>query len=319
MKIFNYYLFVFIVVFGFSCSSESQEENEKQEVKQPKKNEQEKTNSNYFQAPKLPDTITFADEVLPLTDLDIKERFDRELVVNNFWHSNTFFYLKRANRWFPVMKPILEEHNIPLDFLYLAVIESGLMQVTSPSGAKGFWQFLKGTAQDYGLIVDNYIDERMNIEKSTIAACKYLEKSYKEFGSWSLAAAAYNRGKAGISKILESQDADNFFDLHLNTETSRYVFRIIAAKYILENPEEFGFMIDDSQLYPPYKMKKVEITENIPDLVQWANENDINYKILKILNPWILQKQIFIPKDASIFINLPADKEQLNSFEVITR
>lgn len=319
MKIFNYPLFAFIAIIGFACSTKSQEKNEKQEAKQPVVRAQEKLQSNYFHAPQLPDTIKFADEVLALSDLDIKERFDRELIVNNFWHSNTFFYLKRANRWFPVMKPILEEHNIPLDFLYLAVIESGLMQVTSPSGAKGFWQFLKGTAQDYGLIVNNYIDERMNIEKSTVAACEYLQKSYEEFGSWSLAAAAYNRGKAGISRILESQNVDNFYDLYLNEETSRYVFRIIAAKYILENPEEFGFMIEDNQLYPPYKIKKVEIEENISDLVEWAKDNDINYKILKTLNPWILQKQLFIPKDASIFINLPADKEQLNSFEVITR
>lgn len=270
-----------------------------------------------FKMPKVPDTIYFADEVIPLTDLDLRERFDRELVVNNFWHSNTLFYFKRANRWFPVMKPILIENNIPEDFLYLAVIESGLIQAMSPSGALGFWQFMKGTALDYGLIVNTHIDERKHIEKSTIAACEYLKKAHEKFGSWSLAAAAYNRGKGGINSDLMSQNVSNFYDLHLNEETSRYVFRILAVKYIMENPKAFGFAILDAELYPPIKTEKVKIHESIPDLVEWAQENGVNYKILKKLNPWLLQKELIVPKSAVIFIELPAKGEHLSNFEVI--
>jgi membrane-bound lytic murein transglycosylase D len=272
-----------------------------------------------FKAPTLPDTVYFADEIIPLTDIDIAERFDRELVVNNYWHSNTLFYFKRAYRWFPLMEPILKAHNIPQDFLYLAVIESGLTQAQSPSNAVGFWQFLAGTAEDYGLIVNRYIDERKNIEKSTVAACQYLNKAYEKFGSWSLAAAAYNRGKGGINSDLNTQGVENFYDLHLNEETSRYVFRILAVKYIMENPEKFGFFVDPKELYLPIKTIKIEIVEPIPDLIAWSEQQGINYKILKKLNPWILQKELpFLPL-TPLFIEIPAPGEHLSKFEVIRR
>jgi hypothetical protein len=272
-----------------------------------------------FKTPRVPDTVYFADEVIPLLDVDLRERFDRELVVNNFWHSNTMFYFKRANRWFPVMKPILEEHGIPFDFVYLAVIESGLTQAISPSNAVGFWQFLKETAQDYGLLVNQYVDERKNIEKSTNAACKYLNKAFEKFGSWSLAAAAYNRGKGGINSDLNSQNVESFFDLHLNEETSRYVFRILAVKYIMENPSDFGFEILDSELYPIIKTQKIKIEESIPDLVEWSQSLGFNYKIIKKLNPWILQKELPVYSNSSLYIEIPEDKEQLSNFEVIKK
>jgi hypothetical protein len=201
-----------------------------------------------YKAPFIPQKLDFAGELIPIEDVDVKERLDRELVVNNFWHSNTIFYLKKANRWYPEIKNILVEEGVPLDFFYLAVIESGLMQVTSPSGAKGIWQFMPATAKEFGLIVNEYIDERMHIEKSTRAACKYLNKAYDKFGSWVLAAAAYNRGSAGIIADQNRQKMTNFFDLYLNTETSRYVFRIIAAKIISGEEENLVVISQKGQV-----------------------------------------------------------------------
>lgn len=270
-----------------------------------------------FQMPDLPDTIYFANEIILLNDLDIRERFDRELVVNNFWHSNTMFYFKRANRWFPVIQPILEKHGIPQDFVYLAVIESGLTQAISPSNAVGFWQFLKGTAEDYGLVVNQFIDERKDIEKSTVAACQYLQKAYDKFGSWSLAAAAYNRGKGGINSDLNDQFVDSFYDLYLNEETSRYVFRILAVKHIMENAKDYGFQIVDKELYPTIQTKKVAITESITDLAEWAKKMNLNYKIIKKLNPWILRNELPISSQSNVSIEIPAEQEQLSPFEVI--
>ncbi len=310
-----------MLVFLYSCEDSSSEAPETTSEPPVVIEEQEVQVNDFlpFKAPVLPDTVYFADEVIPLTDIDIVERFDRELVVNNYWHSNTLFYFKRANRWFPLMEPILKAHNIPRDFLYLAVIESGLTQARSPSNAVGFWQFLAGTAEDYGLIVNRYIDERKNIEKSTIAACQYLNKAYEKFGSWSLAAAAYNRGKGGISSDLNAQGVTSFYDLYLNEETSRYVFRILAVKYIMEHPAQFGFSFEEEDLYAPIKTIKKEVTEAIPDLLAWCEDQGINYKIVKKLNPWILQKELpFLPR-TPLFIEIPAPGEQLSKFEVIRR
>lgn len=270
---------------------------------------------NTFIPPELPSSIVFASEKIPLQSLDIKEGLDRELVVNNFWHSNTFFYFKRANRWFPIMKEILEEEGIPTDFLYLAVIESGLTQATSPSGAKGFWQFMPSTATDYDLEVNQNVDERMHIAKSTRAACKYLKKAYDKLGSWVLAAAGYNRGVNGISRAIESQGVDNFFDLRLNEETSRYVFRIIALKMIMENPEDYGFYFTESNLYPPYKTKSVEVTQTIPNLVAWSLEQDITLKTLTLLNPWIKGTSLVVSRNKSYEILLPENTEQLSPYK----
>lgn len=270
---------------------------------------------NTFIPPELPSSIVFASEKIPLQSLDIKEGLDRELVVNNFWHSNTFFYFKRANRWFPIMKEILEEEGIPTDFLYLAVIESGLTQATSPSGAKGFWQFMPSTATDYDLEVNQNVDERMHIAKSTRAACKYLKKAYDKLGSWVLAAAGYNRGVNGISRAIESQQVDNFFDLRLNEETSRYVYRIIALKMIMENPEDYGFYFTESNLYPPYKTKSVEVTQTIPDLVAWSLEQDITLKTLTLLNPWIKGTSLVVSRNKSYEILLPENTEQLSPYK----
>ena len=190
-----------------------------------------------------PDNLNFAGEDIPLYSSEIWERFDNELLRNVYFQSNTLLYLKKANKFFPIIEPILKKHGIPDDFKYLAVIESGLENVVSPSGAAGFWQIMKKTAREYGLEVNDEIDERYNLEKSTIAACNYLNDAYKQFGNWTIAAASYNMGRGGINKRLKEQRVDNYYDLYLNSETARYIFRIIAIKEILQNPKKYGLSL----------------------------------------------------------------------------
>lgn len=309
-KKFIFIFITFIVTFS-ACNQYSERDDEVVYSEKMVSDDTLKIQKNTFIPPNLPSTIAFANEPIPLESIDVIEGLDREMVVNNFWHSNTFFYFKRANRWFPLMKEILKEEGVPTDFLYLAVIESGLTQATSPSGAKGFWQFMPGTAKDYGLEVNLTIDERMHISKSTRAACIYLKKAYNKLGSWILAAAGYNRGVNGISRALEKQSVDNFFDLRLNEETSRYVYRILALKLIMENPKGYGFYFEKSDLYPPYKTKSVTVSETIPDLISWSLEHDITYKILKLLNPWIKEETLIVHGDKSYEIVLPENSEQL--------
>jgi membrane-bound lytic murein transglycosylase D len=261
--------------------------------------------------PAIPDKMVFADVEIPLTDWDVRERLDKELVVNSHWHSNMIFYLKRAHRWFPKMRQILFEENIPEDFLYLAVIESGLTQATSPSGAKGFWQFMEGTAKDYGLKVNDYIDERLHVEKSTRAACQYLNKAYQKLGSWFLTAAAYNRGIAGIEKDRAYQYMDDYFDLHLNLETSRYVFRMLAIKLIMESPANYGFDLPEEALYKEYNTIDFRVTSSIQDLPLWAKENGVNFKLVKLLNPWLKGKSLPVQAGEFYELLLPKKKEQL--------
>lgn len=243
--------------------------------------------SKVIDAP-IPEQIDFAGEFAPIADIDIRERLDYELTVNMYYHSKMQFYLKRANRWFPVIEPILKEEGMPEDFKYLAVIESALSQATSPSGAKGFWQFMNGTGKEYGLRINKEIDERYHVEKSTRAACEYLRKAKKKFGNWTAAAASYNMGKAGLSNRMESQYSENYYDLRLNNETSRYIFRLLAIKEIMENPKKYGFNLEQRSLYQPYETEVIVVDSAINDVAAWAVEKGTNYKVLKKLNPWIL-------------------------------
>ena len=197
---------------------------------------------------RLPESIDFAGEKTPLDAPDIQERLDKELLVNTYWQSNMMLLLKRANKYFPLIEEILEEEGIPSDFKYLAVIESGLENVRSPKGAKGFWQLMPATAKEYGLEVNTNVDERYHIEKATRVACKYIKKAKNRFGSWSLAAASYNRGIYGTNRLLDRQLVDSYYDLLLNSETGRYVFRILAVKEIMTNPERYGFVFISEDL-----------------------------------------------------------------------
>jgi hypothetical protein len=240
----------------------------------------------------LPKSIDFAGEPPPLEINDIKERLDRELLVNTYWQSNALLLIKRSNKYFPIIEPILKEYGIPDDFKYLAVAESGLEHVVSPAGATGFWQIMKSTAKEYGLEVNNNVDERYHIEKATRAACQYLKKSKERFGSWTLAAAAYNAGNLGISRELERQEVQDYYDLLLNPETSRYVFRILALKHILSNAYEFGFHFEPNDLYKIEPVKTVKVDTAVTDFVKFAKSFDMNYKTLKIHNPWLRDKHL---------------------------
>ena len=261
-------------------------------------------------APSTPDELEFAGEEVPLHVLDVREKLDRELLVNSYWHSNTFLMMKRANRWFPVIEPILEENGIPEDFKYLALIESGLTNAVSPAGATGFWQFLKETGKEYGLEVNSIVDERYHVEKSTAAACQYLNEAYDRYGSWALVAASYNMGMGGVNKQLNRQGVESYWDLMLNSETSRYVYRIMAVKLICDNPDKYGFILDDETMYEPYETKTVSLTTPVEDLMTYAKDQGINYKALKILNPWMRKDHLVFKTERTYEVTLPVDPSE---------
>ena len=242
--------------------------------------------------PVRPQSISFAGEVAPLDKHYVLERLDRELLVNNFWHSNSILVLKRAAKYFPIIEPILQENGIPDDFKYLAVIESGLTQVTSPVGAEGFWQFMPQTARDFGLEVSGDIDERLNLIKATESAAAYLTVAYAEFGNWTLAAAAYNAGVQRIKTSLGKQQTNSYYDLFLNEETSRYMYRMLATKLIFESPESYGFVIPKAQTYPFPKNKLVKVSISPIDWVAFAQSQNMSYADLREMNPWIKGYQL---------------------------
>ena len=235
----------------------------------------------------IPENISFAGEKIPLDILDVKERLDKELLVNTYWQSQGLLFFKRANKYFPEIERILKEKGVPDDFKYLALIESGLVNVTSPAGAKGFWQLMPKTAREHGLEVNKNIDERYDYIKATEVACDYLLKGKKKFGSWTSAAAAYNMGIRGVSRELERQKANNYYDLLLNDETSRYLFRVIAIKNIFENPEQYGFHFRDKDLYTLPELRQIKVDSTINNLANFAISQGINYKELKLYNPWL--------------------------------
>lgn len=259
----------------------------------------------------IPDTVYFAGERVPLEIPDVRERLDRELQVNTFWHSNTIFLLKRGARWLPDIKTEFEKAGVPSDLMYLAVIESDLQNKVSPSNATGFWQLLKGTAKDFGLEVDNEVDERYNPMKSTGAAIKYLRKAHEKFGTWTNAAASYNIGRRGLDRVLQKQAVNSYYDLLLVEETSRYVFRAIAIKLIFENPEKFGFKFSKEYLYQKEELQEVEIAHSISNLRDWAFDHHINYKQLKRYNPWLRQNSLTVRSGNSYIFEIPL-KEDLN-------
>ena len=253
----------------------------------------------------LPETMTFCGEEVPLDLFYVRERLERELLVNSYRHSATILLLKRTKRWFPVMEPLMEKYGLPEDFKYLAMIESELTNAVSPSKAVGFWQFLEGTGKQYNLEINKEVDMRYNVEKETVAACKYLKDSYRKFGSWISAAAAFNCGNGRISKTQEEQRVDSYFDMLLPEETQRYVYRILALKLITENPERYGFQISDNGWYRPYETKTVTVTQSIPDLVQFAYDQGTNYKMLRYFNPWLRGTSLTISEGNSYDIKIP--------------
>lgn len=254
----------------------------------------------------LPNELTFCDEKVPLNRLDVREKLDRELLVNTYWQSSTLLAHKRAARWFPLIETVMKREGVPDDLKYIAVIESGLMNVVSPAGATGYWQFMKETGTQFGLEVNNEVDERYHVEKSTVAACKYLKSAYAHYGKWALAAASYNLGQGGVDKQLGRQKQDNYFDLLLNEETGRYVYRILAMKEILRDPERYGFHLRKKDLYAPYLTRTAEINGPVEDLADYAVAQRTDYKTLKLLNPWLRDNSLLNKTGKTYTVLLPA-------------
>ena len=253
----------------------------------------------------LPEKLDFAGERVPIEDPDVYERLDREFLVNTYWQSNGLLYIKRANKYFPIIEPILKRNNIPDDFKYLALIESGLTNAVSPAGASGFWQFMKSAAKEYGLEVGDQVDERYHLEKATQAACDYLNAAKRSTGSWTMAAAAYNAGVAGMNRQANLQETNNYYDLWLNNETSRYVFRILAVKEIMKNPKKYGFVFDKRHLYNELPTYNVMIDSSITNLISFAKQYNITYKDLKIYNPWLRDRKLENKDGKTYYIKIP--------------
>ena len=253
----------------------------------------------------IAENYSFAGETVTLDEHDLRERMDKELLVNTYWQSNTMLMIKRSNKYFPTIERILKEEGVPDDFKYLAVIESGLENVNSPVGAKGFWQIMKTTGREMGLEVNSNVDERYHIENATRVACTYLKKAKKKLGSWTLAAASYNRGITGINRLLEKQQAETYYDLLLNSETRRYVFRILAMKEILSNPTRYGFVFEVQDLYTKIPVYTVEVDTAISNIARFAKTMGINYKQMKIHNPWLLQNHLNNKSRKLYHIKLP--------------
>lgn len=271
------------------------------------KNEEVFINDYNVYALPMPDGLNFAGEAVPIENPDIKERMDRELLVNTYWQSNSLLLFKRAHKYFPIIEPILAAEGVPDDFKYLAVIESGLTQAVSPANATGFWQILKTTGREYGLEVNDNIDERYHVEKSTRVACTYLKKAKERFGSWTAAAAAYNAGPAGVNNRMESQNVETYYDLLLGEETGRYVFRIIALKEIMNHPKQYGFNFKKKDLYENIPTYKVSVDTAVTDFVSFSERFGINYKILKLHNPWLREPHLNNASRKQYFIDIPKE------------
>lgn len=255
----------------------------------------------------VPDDLNFAGEAMPLENPDILERMDRELLVNTYWQSNGLLMFKRAKKYFPIIEPILAKNGVPDDFKYLAVIESGLTNAVSPAGARGVWQIMPATGRENGLEVNKNVDERYNLEKATEVACKYLLEAKAKLGSWTLAAASYNAGKAGVSKRLKEQGVSTYYDLLLGEETGRYLFRIVALKEILSNPKKYGFNFRDKDLYANIPTYKIEVDTAVTDFTQFAQRFGINYKLLKLHNPWLREPHLNNKSRKQYFIEIPKE------------
>ncbi len=253
----------------------------------------------------LPDNVSFAGEPLPLQNFDTRESLDRELNATAYRHGSTILTIKRAARYFPEIERILRENGIPDDFKYLACAESDLSNVISPAGATGFWQILESTGKEFGLTINKEVDDRYNLEKSTLFACRYFRKAYEKYGSWTMAAASYNNGFSGLSEQVEIQKESNYYDLLLNDETARYVFRIAALKLIISDPSQYGFNLGDDDLYKPVSFREVKINTPVPSFEQFAREYETNYKILKLLNPWLRKPYLTNSEGREYIIRVP--------------
>lgn len=256
--------------------------------------------------------IDFCGEKVPLYSRDILERYEREVLKNALWHSEMILLHKRTGKYFPIIERILKANGVPDDFKYLCMIESGLDNVVSPAGAAGFWQIMEQTGKEFGLTVSEEVDERYHLEKATRAACRYFKQAYEKFGSWTLVAASYNIGMSGLERRMKAQDTDNYYDLLLNSETARYVFRILAVKDILEHPKRYNFDFIKEERYQPYKIYTLTVDSSVPSWSDWAKQQAVNYKILKLFNPWLRTAKLTNPDSTKYVLQMP--KEQIYIF-----
>ena len=298
---------VFFVITTLIFAVQESNETENQLIEDVADNDGDKRVSDTYRisAIEIPEDLNFAGELVPQDDPEIMERIDREFLVNTYWQSNALLLMKRANKYFPVIEPILAKNGIPDDFKYLAVAESALTNVVSHAGATGFWQIMKGTGKEYGLEVNANVDERYHLEKSTQVACDYLNKWKNKYGSWTLTAAAYNAGPGAINKFMGIQKVEDYYDLLLGQETGRYVFRIMAIKEILSNPEKYGFEIEKEDMYSAVPTFKVEVDEPIASFADFAQKYEINYKILKRHNPWLREPHLNNASGKKYIIEIP--------------
>lgn len=275
-------------------------------------NREEQTDDDRYTCVDVPRYTVFCGDTIDLTRYDRHERMDRELLAFSFMHSTSIQTIKRANRYFPVIVPILKEKGIPEDFKYLMAIESACNPLArSGAGAAGLWQFMPTTGKEYGLEVNSHVDERYNVEKATYAACKYLKDAYNRFGDWVSVAASYNAGQGRISQQQEKQYTDETLDLYLVEETARYIYRIFAVKMLFENPTDFGFYLRSSDLYPQIHYRTVKVSETITDLARFAKSQGTTYALLKNLNPWLRSTSLPCKNGKEYEIKLP-DKNNMN-------
>ena len=260
----------------------------------------------FFTAVALPDKLSFADEDVPLGNFDVRESLDREMLIVTNFHSQELLYLKKTNRYFSIIEPILKKNDIPDDFKYLALAESGFLdKIVSPAGAVGIWQFMKDAAIQYGLEVNEEVDERYHIEKATEAACKYLRHSFEKYKSWTMVAASYNAGISGMNRLIDVQDSRNYYDLLLNEETSRYLFRILSLKLVIGDPVKYGFKISEEEKYPIIPFKEVKVAGSVKSFTEFARANNINYKLFKQFNPWLRQPDLKNLKGKIYTVKIP--------------
>ncbi|MGB5191064.1 lytic transglycosylase domain-containing protein [Robiginitalea sp.] len=253
----------------------------------------------------IPEDLNFAGEPVPQEDPEVMERIDREFLVNTYWQSNALLLMKRAHKYFPIIEPILLKNGVPEDFKYLAVAESGLQNVVSPAGARGFWQIMQPTGKEYGLEINDNVDERYHLEKATQVACDYLNKYKEKYGSWTLAAAAYNAGTGSIDRFMDIQQTQGYYDLLLGDETGRYVFRIMAIKEILKDPEKYGFKIGEEDFYKNVPTFQVEVDTAVTSFAEFARNYGISYKILKRHNPWLREPHLNNASGKKYQISIP--------------
>jgi membrane-bound lytic murein transglycosylase D len=272
----------------------------------PKDADKKSNKAVRFEAVAVPDKVSFAGEAMPLDRFYVKEALDRELLSNAYFHSQTIRYIKLAPRYFAIIEPILKEHGIPEDFKYLAVAESGLNpRAISPVRAVGLWQLMEGTAKDYGLEINSEVDERYHIEKATHVACEYIKNAHEKFGSWTMVAAAYNRGMTGVSREMERQEETDYYDLLITTETARYVYRIAALKLILENPEKYNFFISEDEKYPTIPTREVEIKGSVDNFTEYAAQQGLSYKVFKDFNPWLRENKLTYSGRKRYWVQIP--------------